>query len=96
MQALPEVIAPNTPPSTPKDDDEVCVKASEDDEMRLTREHSAPSDGVQEVQPPKRQRVSGVMMLAESGASSAMQDDECVVVGSKLPNEKLEHTSVLA
>ena len=68
------------------------VKASEDDEMRPTREHSAPSDGVEEVQPPKRQRVSG---LVESGASSAMQDDdECVVVGStgENPNIDFAHT----
>jgi hypothetical protein len=33
------VIDLNTPPSTPKDDEAVCVKASEDDEMRPTREH---------------------------------------------------------
>ena len=87
MQASPEVIDLNTPPP---DDDEVRVKASEDDEMRLPREHSAPSDGVEEVQPPKRQRV----MLVESETSSAMQDDECVVVGSigENPNIDFAHT----
>ena len=97
MQASPVVIDLNTPPSTPKDvegDEEVRVKASEDDEMRPTREHSAPSDGVEEVQPPKKQRV-GDVMLVESGASSAMQDDdECVVVGStgENPNIDFPHT----
>ena len=66
MQASPVVIDLNTPPSTPKDvegDEEVRVNASEDDEMRPTREHSAPSDGVEEVQPPKKQRVGDVMLV---------------------------------
>jgi hypothetical protein len=92
MQASPEVVDLNTPPSTPKDADEVCVMAQvKDDDVSPAREHSASSGDVDEVQPPKKQRVSG-----EAAASAAVEDedDECVVVGSTgvNPNIDLPHT----
>lgn len=92
MQASPEVVDLNTPPSTPKDADGVCVMAQvKDDDVSPAREHSASSGDVDEVQPPKKQRVSG-----EAAASAAVEDedDECVVVGSTgvNPNIDLPHT----